>query len=89
MAKNIETKKGTRRIFDGPRDPERYETEEETCRRLRSMIRVLTTVTIALGSGLYKVCAATTKKSLELSSALLKSKERLEYLDNKNNKKED
>ena len=89
MAKNIETKKGTRRIFDGPRDPERYETEEETCRRLRSMIRVLTTVIVTLGSSLYKASAWSVGKSLELSAALLKSKERLEYLDNKNNKKED
>ncbi len=81
MAKNTKTRWGTLTIFNGPTDPEHYETEEETKRRLRSMIRVSTTIFIALGSGTYKICAATTKLMWKIGREIVRCKRRLKELD--------
>ncbi len=81
MAKNTKTRWGTLTIFNGPTDPEHYETEEETKHRLRSMIRVLTITFVALGSGTYKLCAATTKLMWKIGRQIITSKRRLKELD--------
>ena len=80
MAKKLKTPWGMLTVFDGKYDPEKYETEEETVRRLHSMGRVLTS-TLDYLKKTSKKCSQTSKKIMDITASLTKTAKRLNDLE--------